>query len=431
MKLANVVMYPIDPTGLDGLAGYISRVYAGLPLPQQYQKVSIDAVTGKPTGPAVPAPMELGVFASRLSLDFLLTSASNTGGRAIVNTNDPEPGIAEIFQENSSFYLLGYQAPAGNKPGSEHRLTVRVNRDGAQARTRSAYVTPKPEQADANHPATPTAKAVASLLPSAALPLRVVLAPLAWPAGVPSPLPPVKGKPAPLPAATVAVVLGLERLAIGKAISDTVDVQISAFTPDGIPQGTAGQQAQVAIRPATIGDVVRYEALSHIELKPGRYQLRIAAYSAVSDVTGSVFAEVDIPDFAADPVSLSGVLIAANPAVPSAPRETLARIVPLVPTSERMFQKLDRATAFLRLYQGGKGPLSPVTLTTRIVNERDEAVVNSTETWAPDRFNLATRSADCRFEIPVQTLSRGQHLLTFEATLGTSTTGRDVRFTVR
>ena len=31
--------------------------------------------------------------------------------------------------------------------------------------------------------------------------------------------------------------------------------------------------------------------------------LRIAAYSGLSDATGSVFANVDIPDFARDPVS--------------------------------------------------------------------------------------------------------------------------------
>src|SRR5579862_9357562 len=30
MQLASVVMYPIDPTGLDGLSGYIARAYAGL-----------------------------------------------------------------------------------------------------------------------------------------------------------------------------------------------------------------------------------------------------------------------------------------------------------------------------------------------------------------------------------------------------------------
>jgi len=428
MKLANVVMYPIDPTGFDGLAGYISRVYAGLPLPQQYQKVSIDSVTGKPTGPAVPAPMELGAFGSRLSLDFLLTSAANTGGRAIVNTNDPEAGIAQIFQENSAFYLLGYQAPAGSKPGSEHRLTVRVNRAGAEARTRSGYVTPKPETADPSHPVTPMSKAVASLLPSSALPLQVAVAPFARPAAAP---PPPKGGKLSAADATVAVVLGLERAATGKPIADTVEVQISAFTPDGVPQGTAGQLAQVAIRPAVSGEVVRYEALSHIELRPGRYQLRIAAYSAVSEVTGSVFAEVEVPDFAVEPVSLSGVMIEASPGVPSAPRDTLARIVPVIPTSGRVFQKLDRAAAFLRLYQGGKGPLSPVTLATRIVNERDEMVVDKSDSWAPDRFSVATRSADCRFEIPMVMLSRGQFLLTFEATLGKTTARRDVRFTVR
>jgi hypothetical protein len=426
MQQANVVMYPVDPTGVNGLSDYVTRVYGQLPKVMQYQQVNIDSA-GRPIGPAIPLPSDLGVFASRLSLDFLTTAASSTGGRAVVNTNDAEAGIAGIFQENSSFYLLGYQAPATNKPGSEHRLTVRVNRDGAEARTRNGYVTPKPEKVDPYHLVPPTAKAVASLLPSAALPLRVALAPLAWPAGVPHPAKAVKSASL----ATVAVVLGLERPAIGRPMSDTVEVQISAFTPDGIPQGTSVQEAKVAIRAATPGALVPYEALSHIELKPGRYQLRIAAYSAGSDVAGSVFAEVDVPDFAAEAVSLSGVLIETVPAVPSAPRDTLAKIVAVIPTSVRAFQKLDRATAFVRMYQGGKGPLAPVTLSTRIVNNRDEAVLTTSETWSAERFNATTRSADCRLEIPMLTLSRGEHLLTFEAALAGVTSRRDVRFTIR
>ena len=321
-----------------------------------------------------------------------------------MNTDDIEPGIEQMFRENGSYYLLGYQPPPADPPGTLHRLTVRVNRPDAEVRTRSGYYTPKPKGSGlsggpAPSTASPTTKAVADLLPSGALPLQVALAPVAWtppappPAAESKPKKPADTKPdAGLTQATVTIVLGLQRPAPPPPLADTIEVQISAFTPDGVSRGTSTQQAIVAIRSSTTPEPVRYEALSHIELKPGRYQLRIAAYSAVSDATGSVYADVEVPDFAKEPVSLSGVLVERVPALPSAPRTTFAAIVPVVPTSEQEFQKLDRASAFLRIYQGGTDPVSAVTLTTRIVDDHDIAVVNKTESLAPEKFEAATRA---------------------------------------
>jgi VWFA-related protein len=445
MQRANINIYPIDPTGIAGMSGVVSQALNTLPAVRLNHKLSVDPATGDliPDGTKTQYPVpfadDYGHFAARLDLDFLLSAAENTGGRAIVNTDDLGPGIEQIFKENGSYYLLGYQAPPTDPPGTLHRLTVRVNRPGVDVRTRSGYYTPKPEKIDPRDPTpSPMAKAVANLLPSGGLPLQVALAPIAWTPPAPPPAPgskpkkPTDAKPdAALTHATVTIVLGLQRPAPPRPLSDTVEVQISAFTPDGVSRGTSTQQAIVAIRAATAAEPVHYEALSHIELKPGRYQLRIAAYSAISDATGSVYADVEVPDFAKEAVSLSGVLVEKIPSLPSAPRTTFATMVPVVPTSEREFQKLDRASTFLRVYQGGSDPLALATLTTRIVDDHDVAVVNKTDVLAPEKFDAAARTADYRFEIPLTTLSRGQYLLTFEAAVGGTSARRQVRFTVK
>jgi hypothetical protein len=454
MQRANINVYAIDPSGIAGMAPVVTRALQSIGLrdggppvdPSTGQPSSVRGPTGgdKTSGP--PPPTDFGHFAATQDVNFLLTAASNTGGRAIVNTDDLEPGIEAMFRENGSYYLLGYQAPPTDPPGTLHRLTVRVNRPDVEVRTRSGYYTPKVskgsglERDPTPSPPTPMAKAVAGLLPSGDLPLQVVLAPVAWTPPPPPPAPGSASKPkkptdptpdAALTHATVTIVLGLQRPAPPRPLSDTVEVQISAFTPDGVSRGTSTQQATVAIRSATTPEPVRYEALSHIELKPGRYQLRIAAYSAVSDATGSVYADVEVPDFAKERVSLSGVLVERVPALPSAPRTTFAAIVPVVPTSEREFQKLDRASTFVRIYQGRTDPVSAVTLTARIVDDHDIAVVNKTEYLAPEKFDAGTRAADYRFEIPTSTLSRGQYLLTFEAAVGGASATRQVRFTVK
>jgi hypothetical protein len=357
-------------------------------------------------------------------IDFLLAAASNTGGRAIVNTNDVEPGIEQIFQENGSFYLLGYQPPPKDPPGTLHRLKVEVNRKDVEVRTRSGYYTPKPIKVDPRHPVTPMQRAVANVLPTADLPLRVALAAFAAPAASPRP-------GTNRPAATVAIVLGLERPAPAQPLSDTIEIVTSAFTPDGQPRGSQTQTARVALRPASGGDVVHYEALSRMNLAPGRYQLRIAAHSTASDATGSVFADVEIPDFAKAPLSLSGLLLSLDPPIASAPRDAFAALGPVVPTAERVFDPRDRATAFLRVYQGGPAALTPVKVTVRIVNDHDVSVVNRVETLGADRFDATARAADYRVELPLVSFGPGPYLLTVEAALGSATARREVRLEVR
>jgi hypothetical protein len=65
---------------------------------------------------------------SNLNSDFLKAVSSNTGGFAITDTNDPGPGITQVFRENGSYYLLGYRNPDPKAEGRYRRIEVKVNR---------------------------------------------------------------------------------------------------------------------------------------------------------------------------------------------------------------------------------------------------------------------------------------------------------------
>ena len=101
-QLANVNIHAIDPSNLEGEGGP-------------------------------------GVF--NIKKDFLFSVSSNTGGTPIVNRADYESAIAEVFRENSSYYLLGYEPTSGND-GKYHGLEIRVNRPGLTVRARSGYYAP-------------------------------------------------------------------------------------------------------------------------------------------------------------------------------------------------------------------------------------------------------------------------------------------------
>jgi VWFA-related protein len=361
-----------------------------------------------------------------LNSDFLRAVSSNTGGFAITDDNDPGPGIAQVFRENSSYYLLGYQNPDPRSDGRYRRIEVHVSRPGVTVRARDGYFEPTV----AKNEKKKAAKAPPSLLAAALdgpvqktdVPLQVTAAAF-----------PVAGRRN----AAVAIIVGIRTPAPagpGPA-ADNIDVQASAYDTNGKRRGAARVTGRVVRQPGYAG-ATGYEALLRLDLKPGRYQLRVAAESSLLGKSGSVYTDVDVPDFTKVGVTMSGLVMSVTPGAPSAPKDGLRDLLPVSPTSERLFARDDKVTAMLRLCQGEKKPLVPVTLVVRIVDARDATVFEDTATLGPERF-LAGRLADYRVDLPIAALRPGRHLLMVEAAPaaglrpGAAVIRRDVQFSVR
>jgi VWFA-related protein len=445
-QLANVTIYPIDPSGLGGFRAVLE---------------------GRITLKDLPEP-ERTTFLMRKTTaaqDFLAQAAASTGGRTVMNTNEFDTGIREVFDENESYYLIGFEPTNGASDGTLRRIQVKVNRPDVDVRTRSSYYAPEAPKADKKpdkKALTPEAaalqKAMGSILPMAGMPMRASVAPFAVPGQR---------------LATVAIVLGITQpipaSAAGGRITETTDILTSAFTPEGDARGAQRHTAKVTIRAGANGDA-SYEALSRIDLPPGRYQLRLAAHNGTSGRDGSVFADVTVPDYSNIPFSASPIVLGATPGRVSAPRDLLTPLLPFVPTAEREFARADKVTSFLRLSQSGQKPIEAVSVTIRVRDAANELKVNEQQTVSVTRFvgterpteatstptpgqpvsprilglptptpqaqvdkfvNYALRTADISFAIPIESLTPGAYLLTIEATLGSTTIRRDVRFSVK
>ncbi len=414
LQRANVTVYAIDAGGLGGTEAYVERQLSTVPAMRFKEKGSIGA--GGEVAPGyVPNTGDLAHFVSKLDTDFLEETAANTGGKAIINTNDFESGIASIFRENDSYYALGYQAP---DPGSGrlHRLSVKVNRADVEVRTRTGHFTEDAKDAK-KKAAAPLTGAISGVLPMSDLPMDVAVAPFM-----------TQGKNG--PTGTVAIVLGMSQYAPSAAMAIAVDLQTSAFTEEGDPRGSTIQHARVRLLAGGPEDVACYEVLSKIDLKPGRYQLRLGALNHSNDKSGSVFADVEVPDFVKAPLSLSGVLLEAAPSLPAAPRDALTAIGPVTPTAVRVFDAADHVTAFFDLYEAQNGTPTPVSLTTRIVDSKGAVVLDQKDTVGVDSFGAA-RAVDKRLTLPLAGRARGEYLLTIEASSGSATAKREVRFVVK
>jgi VWFA-related protein len=372
-----------------------------------------------PTPPRLEAsatPMPIAKCVPGLEVDYLKTVAANTGARAVTDTNDFEQGVKAIFEENASYYLVGFQSGDQKPDGKIRRLEVRVNRPDVTVRTRNGYQADKPDAARkrAALAASPLGAALAGLLPKSDLPLEVSAVSFALPGGRES---------------AVLIALGVRQpiRAGGGSTKERVDVQVSAFNTDGKPFGSTGMRADITLRPDATG-LAEYEVLSRLDLKPGRYQLRIGANVGSLSTSGSLYYDVDVPNFTSAPISLSGILLSASPGPVVGSHPTFNAVVPVVPTARRSFTAGHKVTAFTRLYQGGKGTLAPVPMRVQLRNATNELVFDRREDVTAARFTIA-RSADVNVDLPMARLPPGEYLLTIEAG-AQKTVRRDSRFRV-
>jgi len=112
--------------------------------------IDLLGLTNRMTGPNDFrfSPRENGAELKRMAA--LRVVAEDTGGEAVVGTNNYAEMFAQIANSTSTYYQLGYQASVEHCDGRFHAITVRVNRTGASVRARKGYFAPEPN----NNPLT-------------------------------------------------------------------------------------------------------------------------------------------------------------------------------------------------------------------------------------------------------------------------------------
>jgi VWFA-related protein len=345
----------------------------------------------------------------RPSIDFALY-ADSTGGRSIASTNAPADMIPQVFRENSSYYLLGFQPTNIARDGRFRRLEVRVNRPDVTVRTRAGYFAPSERPAaPATEPPATVEQALSGGLPSGDWPLSLTAVPFATPER---------------PGAAVAVVA---RADLGADLDASEPIELVAVAFD-----TRWRQAATAMGrfdPPADRTLPAAEMGLRLDLAPGRYEIRVAVSSASSDRKGSVYTSITVPDFARDPVSLSGIAIAHDQGGAVLTDEASA-LVPVRPSAERIFAPDQRAVAAVRVYQGGRRRLEPVRVNARILDESGAVAFDEGRVLDAESFD-DQRGADYTLDLPIDRLAAGEYLLTIEAVAGDASARGDVRFSVR
>jgi VWFA-related protein len=355
---------------------------------------------------------------ARAGNDALRVLAAASGGRAIVDNNEPARLVPAVFEENSAYYVIGYRATYALADGRARRLRIKVNKaDAIVFPSDRVLVSKRPSTGKAaKEPPPPLLRAMAEMVPKSDVRLGVTAAPIAFP----------RGFDLRAPSSGVLATLRISRPAPAERETEQIQLLAKVFTPEGKEVGSVRQNAAVTLRPT--GRDAEFDVLTALRLRPGRYNVRFSAHSLRLDKTGSVYTDVTVPDFEHDKLSLSGVMISSAPAPVAAPKDAFATIVPVVPTSQRQFGRADRATAFVRIYTGGRQPENGVAVIARVTDAHGVDVVTRNDQVSARAFRAG--AADYTYELPLGAVRPGNFLLTVDAKLGAVSATRHIRFSL-
>jgi len=408
-RRGNVPIYPIYPRGLtDGME-------VGVQLP------------GVEIGRQSPTQTLLAEV--RRAQDNLRILADDTGGVPIVGTNDLAGGLDRVVKLSSYYYELGYDSSNAKPDGRFHRIDVRVSRPGARVVSRKGFVQARPTTAAATSTlpgpqgsSVLLREALNAALPMSDLPLSVTAAAFRQ----------ANGKGA--SAAVVVETLGAD-LAWGQSgvLTTPVELAVAAIEPrGGIRTGEWGrmqttQPTETATRVRKLG--VRWLARLD-DLPPGRYQLR-AAVSNGPLKQGSVWYDLEIPDFSKARLAMSDVVIAsvvASQRLTLRPDRLLSAVLPAPATTLRQFPAADTLMVYAEVYDNDRQIPNEIEASVVVIGDRGEEKSREMKTMT-STGGVALIQA----QLPLTQLAPGRYTLAVEARQTANravATGRAVPFQI-
>jgi VWFA-related protein len=372
---ANVTVHSIDPTGLETLARGAD---------------------------AFPSDARRSSAANLQRQGNLAVFPGYTGGRTIVNMNEPQAAVAGIFDESQSYYLIGIPRTGGGEPSERQEIRVRVrNHHDFTVRARTAYYT-----GAADAPASlsdPLDAAIAGPLPEADIPLHLALTPQFLPDGR------VELRP----------LLDLDAASRTTAL----DVLVGVFDETARP--VTGERQVVQLNGVQAGHAI---PLSPIPLAPGHYAVRVGVRVHESGATASVYGNVDIPDISDTRFALSGVTVQTEPPAPVngtvLPPEPRAS----TPTLRRVFTAGERVIAAAQVYIRPGEALPSIRALVRDMTGR---VVDDTPVSLDAAALREPPLADLQADVLPRNVPPGNYVLSIEAASGQTRQRRDVAFEIQ
>jgi len=304
-------------------------------------------------------------------------------------------------------------------------------------RARRGYVAPRgraPQapavvSADGGRLGPAASAALSSPIPTGSIPLTLFAAPY-------------KGT---APNASVALALemrvnGFKFAERNGVFSDRVEVVFTAVDSKGTIRPGDRHVLTLDLRPETLAATRErgLRVVSEIMLPPGRYQLRAAAAEEGAGQTASVLYDLEVPDFSAQGLSMSGLalssaLASAGPTVK--PKDPLAAVLSGPPATLREFDRRDTLGLFAEFYENLRNaPTHMIDLSTTIRDATGRVVFEHRDTRSSTELQGTTGGYGYGIQVPIRDIEPGTYLLRVEGHSradNTQPAGREVLIRIR
>jgi VWFA-related protein len=392
-RRANVPIYPVDPRGLS--SGSESTI-----------EVPVIDVNDHPEQALLEE--------TRRGQNSLRHLADDSGGVPIIGINDINGGLDRIVSMSSFYYVLGYYSTNNRRDGKYRKINVTVNQPGARVLNRRGYTAamtggPRgPQLAGPPKSSIELREALNAVLPTSGLPLAMTAAAFRQPGN---------GH------ASVAVVLetlGSELTWQNDVLAAPLEMTAIALEKGGAIKAGDVDRLQLSTRSDTAARVRQfgYRWLGRLDdLKPGRYQIRGAAANGPTK-QGSVWYDIEIPDFSKAPLAMSDVILASPVAMlrpTHRPDKRLEDALPGPPTTLRQFPEGGTVAIYAEAYDNQRDRPHDVETTVMVTNERGDTVFRTVETRTSRQIAESAGLIHVSVGIPLVKIEPGSYTLAVDA----------------
>jgi len=234
--------------------------------------------------------------------ETLVTLASDTGGRAFLDSNDFSKIFKGVQQDTSTYYLLGYRSTNLARDGRYRRIVVKCNVPGAKIDYRRGYYAP----ADFKH-ATQDDKErqleeeLASELPATDLPLYLGVAYFR-----------LENNKFFVPISLVVPGSQIPFVRSSDHDKATLDVIGMVLDNEHHPLNRIRDTVKLAVNTSTEVQKKNVQYDTGMSLLSGKYHLKFVVRENQTGRMGSFEADIDVPDLKTQPLKMSSVVLASQ-----------------------------------------------------------------------------------------------------------------------
>ncbi len=203
--------------------------------------------------------------------------------------------------------------------------------------------------------------------------------------------------------------------------ANTVEVSIMALGREGKIRGGDHHEIQMDLKPETYQQVRRggVRLQSRLNLEPGPYHLRVASRETGGGKVGSVYYDLEVPDFSKAALVMSGVILTSIEATlgtaTARADDQLKELLPGPATTDRVFSAEDEISLFVDVYDNETKRPHRVDITTSVVSTEGTVLFQSREERDSSELGGRRGGYGHSATVPLKSLAPGLYVIRIEA----------------